>query len=98
MPTATHLVTSGQRVWIFCIVRGIPVIEGLATIISPCETYENFFQLRFAGEQVNRVRLVIPEFQADPDGALERLRQLLRGGDSPFDDFFPADDKPRRLR
>jgi hypothetical protein len=31
----------------------------------------------------------MPEFQTDPECALERLRELMRGGDSPFDDFFP---------
>jgi hypothetical protein len=88
----------GHKVWIFRSVRGVPVIEGLATVISPCESYEHFFQVCFAGERVNRVRLVIPEFQSDPDRSLKRLRELLRGGDVPFDDFFPEADQHRRLR
>jgi hypothetical protein len=90
----SYPVTAGSLVAIFRCVDGVPKIEGYARVITACD-YDDFFQVRFVGEQVNRVRLVIPEFQADPDRALERLRQLLRGGDAPFDDFFPEADKPR---
>lgn len=96
--TKSHPLRPGSEVAIFRVSNGFAYAEGFAKIISACDGDADFYQVRFCGEQVNRVRLVIPEFQADPDRALERLHQLARGGDSPFDDFFPEASNPRRSR
>jgi hypothetical protein len=99
--TSAHPIKIGTDVAVFIIADdGQPIFEGWARIVSGCISYGHWYRVRFRSEQLERIRLIFPaSVHDDPVLSAELLREFCRTrGLSPIDDFFPAHDKPRRLR
>jgi hypothetical protein len=81
----------GDRVAVFALAPAGPSIEGTGVIHSHADI-GNHYWIRFANEQVLRMRFINPDWQAATSRSLELLLEYLRSAsdDNPMiEDFFP---------